>query len=370
MTSPKSQVLANSNVVVFGGTGSLGQTLVRRILSGECGFPKKITVFSRDEAKQYQMRLDFNHLVEATQDFIYRDYKNVLHFFIGDIRNYSAVRAVVRDADFVFSTAAMKQVPTCEYFPYEAVLTNIMGSENIVRAIREDDLPVKMVMGISTDKACKPINVMGMTKALQERLLVRANIDCPGTRFNAVRYGNVLASRGSVMPLFLDQVARGGPVTVTTPTMTRFLLSLDSAVDTVFAALNTAEPGEIYVPIISSARILDVAKVVVGDKPIKVEITGIRPGEKEHEIMISEEEAYRTERRGDYYVILPMLPEIQSRKANSAFPDGGEYSSCVVTMSPMDIYNTLRDNNLLPPNTSQPTWDNGVVTKDVCFAAT
>lgn len=354
MTKPKSQTLSNTNVVVFGGTGSLGQTLVRRILSGECGYPKKLTVVSRDEAKQYQMRLDFNQLVEATQDVIYKDYKNVLHFWVGDVRNYSSVRSVMQDADYVFSTAAMKQVPTCEYFPHEAVLTNVLGTENIIRAVRENSLPVKLVMGISTDKACKPINVMGMTKALQERLLVRANMDCPNTRFNCVRYGNVLASRGSVVPLFLAQVARGGPVTVTTESMTRFLLSLDRAVDTVFAAMDEAEPGEIYVPIIDSARILDVARVVVGNRPIKIEITGIRPGEKEHEIMISEEEAYRTERRGDYYVILPMLPEVQPRQAVCAFTRGGEYSSSVVTMSMRDIYDSLAENSLLPPNSTPP----------------
>ncbi len=345
-------VLSDANVVVIGGTGSLGQQLVRRILAGEVGTPRKLTVLSRDEAKQYQMRIDFDRLVAATHEVFYKDYSSVLHFWVGDVRDFSSVLAVLKDADYVFCTAALKQVPTCEYFPYQAVLTNIVGAENIVRAIRENGLPVKQVVGISTDKACKPVNVMGMTKALQERLFVRANLDCPQTRFNCVRYGNVLASRGSVLPLFLDQVARGGPVTVTTETMTRFFLSLDRAVDTIFAALQGAQRGEIYVPIIPAARIIDVAEVLVGDRDIEIQTIGIRPGEKEHEVMISEEESHRTEHRGRYYVILPMLPELQPKMIKPAFPEGGEYSSSAVTMTQRDIFRMLEENNLIVPSLS------------------
>ena len=155
------------------------------------------------------------------------------------MRDFDSVAAVLRDADVVFNAAALKQVPTCEYFPYEAVRTNIGGAENIVRAIQKHRLPVETVVGISTDKACKPVNVMGMTKAIQERVFIQGNMRCPDTRFVCVRYGNVLASRGSVIPLFHDQIRNGGPVTVTTPEMTRFLLSLDQAVDTVFAAVRS-----------------------------------------------------------------------------------------------------------------------------------
>lgn len=345
------QVLANSNVVVFGGTGSLGKRLVKRILSADCGMPSKIVIVSRDEAKQYQMRLEFERLTSATDDVMYRDRMRNLQFYIADIRDYAAVRAVLRDADFVFSTAALKQVPSCEYFPYEAVMTNVIGTENVIRAIREDRLAVKTMCGISTDKACKPVNVMGMTKALQERLLARANLDGIDTRFICVRYGNVLASRGSVVPLFIDQIGKGGPVTLTTRTMTRFLLSLDQAVDTIFAAVAGAGRGEIYVPIIPAAKIVDLADVLIDGREIEKQFIGIRPGEKEHEIMISEEESYRTVRRDDYYAILPMLPELQPVGYISAFPYGGEYSSSQNTMTKEAIFQILQENALLaPPN--------------------
>src|SRR5260370_27257652 len=165
--------------------------------------------------------------------------------------------------------AALKQVRTCEYFPYEAVQTNVGGAENIVRVIREHDLPIEAVIGIASDKAVKRVNVMGMTKALQERVFACANLDVAQTRFVIVRYGNVLASRGSVIPLFHDQIRNGGPVTITDPSMTRFLLSLDEAVDLVFAALGTAQRGETYIPRVPSARIIDVARVLIGDRPIK-----------------------------------------------------------------------------------------------------
>jgi UDP-glucose 4-epimerase len=202
-------------------------------------------------------------------------------------------------------------VPTCEYFPFEAVLTNICGPENIVRAIRENKLPVETVIGISTDKACKPVNVMGMTKALQERILIQANLECPHTRFICVRYGNVLASRGSVIPLFHDQIKNGGPVTITTTDMTRFLLSLDKAVDTVFAALKYAKRGETYIPCVLAAKVVDIASALIGKRRIKTVVTGIRPGEKIHEILVSEEEAHRTADERTYYRIMPILPELK-----------------------------------------------------------
>jgi FlaA1/EpsC-like NDP-sugar epimerase len=184
-------------------------------------------------------------------------------------------------------------VPTCEYSPWEAVRTNIEGAENIVRAIREFDFPVETVVGISTDKACKPVNVMGMTKAIQERVYVQGNMRRSGTRFICVRYGNVLASRGSVIPLFLDQIAAGGPITITTPDMTRFLLTLDDAVDTIFAAVANARPGETYIPRCLSAKITDIAGILAAGRGITTKVTGIRPGEKVHEILISDEESYR-----------------------------------------------------------------------------
>jgi UDP-glucose 4-epimerase len=234
-------MLSGKRIVVTGATGSLGKVLVRRLLSGELGRPSKIIVFSRDEAKQHSMRLAYQRRETATDEVIYHNFEELLQFQIGDVRDYHSVSAVLRNADVVFNAAALKQVPTCEYFPYEAVQTNIGGAENIVRVIRENQLPVETVVGVSTDKACKPVNVMGMTKAIQERIVIRANLDCPNTRFICVRYGNVLASRGSVIPLFHHQIRQGGPVTVTTTEMTRFLLSLEQAVDTIFAAVQYAQ---------------------------------------------------------------------------------------------------------------------------------
>jgi len=319
-------MLAGKRIVVTGGTGSLGKVLIGRLLTGEMGLPKKILVFSRDEAKQHAMRVEYMNRRAATDEIIYRNFEQLLEFRIGDVRDFHAVSAVLRDADVVFNAAALKQVPACEYFPFEAVQTNIAGPENIIRAIREHNLPVDTVVGISTDKACKPVNVMGMTKAIQERVFIRANMDCPQTRFICVRYGNVLASRGSVIPLFHDQIRNGGPVTITVAEMTRFLLTLEQAVDTVFAALRGAHRGETYIPRVPSARIEDIAKALIGKRSIKIIVTGIRPGEKLHEILISEEEAHRSICRGDYFVILPILPEL--RPGNDAGATlTSEYSS-------------------------------------------
>jgi len=253
---PGGREFEGKRILVTGGTGSLGQVLVRRLLSGTNGTPEKIIVFSRDEAKQHYMRLSFLNRRAATDEVIYRNFEQCLEFRIGDVRDYHSVAAVLRDTDIVFSAAALKQVSTCEYSPWEAVRTNIEGAENIVRAIREFDFPVETVVGISTDKACKPVNMMGMTKAIQERVYIQGNMRRPATRFVCVRYGNVLASRGSVVPLFLEQIAAGGPVTITTPDMTRFLLTLDDAVDTIFAAVRSAAPGETYIPCVPSARIV------------------------------------------------------------------------------------------------------------------
>ncbi len=303
--------LEGKRILVTGGTGSLGQTLVRRLLSGEMGKPAGITVFSRDEAKQHYMRLEFLNRETATDDVIYENSQNLLKFRIGDVRDYAALLTAMREADIVFHAAALKQVPSCEYFPYEAVQTNIGGAQNVARAVRENDLSVEAVIGISTDKACKPINVMGMTKALQERILIEANRDSQKTTFNCVRYGNVIASRGSIVPLFVEQIGKGQTLTITLPEMTRFLLSLDRAVDTVFEAIRAKRRGCTFVPKVPAANITDVAKALMGDREVPIIFTGIRPGEKIHEIMVSEEECFRTIEANGYYVILPVLPELR-----------------------------------------------------------
>ena len=335
------------NILVTGGTGSLGKVLVRRLLTGEMGDPEQVVVFSRDEAKQHFMRLEYLKRKTATDEVIYKNFQEKLAFAIGDVRDFHSVCSAARDADIVFNAAALKQVPTCEYFPYEAVETNIGGAKNIARAVKELDLDVETVVGISTDKACKPVNVMGMTKAIQERVFISANISCPKTRFICVRYGNVLASRGSVIPLFHEQILSGGPVTITTEDMTRFLLSLNQAVDTIFSAVESAERGETYIPRVPSAKVTDIVDVLVGDRKIEKVVTGIRPGEKIHEILVSEEEANRTVERGEYYTIMPILPEIHRGGDEGASMLGKEYSSADNLMSRKALEELLRKHRLM-----------------------
>ena len=347
-------ILQDKRILITGGTGSLGQVLVQRILSGELGKPKQVVVFSRDEAKQHAMRLSYLKQKSATDEVIYQNSREILSFQIGDVRDIHSISMALAKADIVFNAAALKQVPTCEYYPYEAVQTNITGPENLVRAIREHNLPVETVIGISTDKACKPVNVLGMTKALQERIFIRANLDCLNTRFVCVRYGNVLASRGSVVPLFHEQIRNGGPVTITTPDMTRFLLSLNQAVDTVFAALRQGKRGETYIPRVPAARVTDIAAVLIQDRPIETIFTGIRPGEKTHEILISEEEAFRVADRGDYYAIYSMLPELATDTTDRVLLDQ-EFSSADNVMSREELAALLTKHQLLnigaiPPN--------------------
>jgi UDP-glucose 4-epimerase len=334
-------------ILVTGGTGSLGKTLVRRVLSGELGSPRKVIVFSRDEAKQHAMRMTYMRRSAATDEVIYRNFMNVLEFRIGDVRNYADVCSAVRGADLVINAAALKQVPACEYFPLQAVLTNCLGAANIVRAIEENAYPVDTVVGISTDKAAKPINVMGMTKAVQERIFTSANILIPQTRFICVRYGNVLASRGSVIPLFHDQIKHGGPVTVTVPEMTRFLLSLNSAVDTVFAALQGAKPGETWVPNAPAARVIDIARALVEDRPLEIRVTGIRPGEKMHEVMITEEEVHHCVKRGDYYAIRSMLPELQDETDREPGALTKEFTSNDTVMTYAETVTLLKKHDLM-----------------------
>lgn len=338
-------LLKGKRILVTGGTGSLGKALVRRILSGAHGKPERVTVYSRDEAKQHFMRLEYMGAAAATDEVIYENSKDVLSFTIGDVRDYPALTRVLKDTDIVFHAAALKQVPSCEYFPFEAILTNVYGSQNIVRAIGDNALQVQKVIGISTDKACKPVNVMGMTKALQERVLIEANRGIPGTAFCCVRYGNVIASRGSIVPLFIEQAKNGKPLTVTMPEMTRFLLSLAQAVDTVLAALEYGNPGETFVPKVRSARIRDVARAIIGDRDLEIVYTGIRPGEKIHEIMVSEEECFRTVEEGGYFIILPVLPELRDKRDRGSFLET-EYSSKNDNISVKQLEGFLRDSSM------------------------
>lgn len=324
--------LRDKHVLVTGGTGSLGHTIVRRMLSLGHDAPKKITVFSRDEAKQHYMKVEYRTPKPGQCEVAFRRGKEILNFIIGDMRDYDSICRALQGVDIVVNAAALKQVPSCEQYPYQAVQTNIIGAQNLIRAIRDTAPHIQQVVGISTDKACKPINVMGMSKALMERLFIEANLQCVNTRFNLVRYGNVIASRGSVVPLFEEQIKNGGPITITTKDMTRFLLTLDQAVDTVFAAIEHGRPGETYVPMVDAARIVDLARVMIDGRDIPIVITGIRPGEKIHEIMVSDEERYRTVERKGYYVIQPMLDELVPEVVDNPVLTG-EYSSAAVTLS-------------------------------------
>jgi FlaA1/EpsC-like NDP-sugar epimerase len=340
------RMLDDARVLITGGTGSLGQTLVRRLLSGTFGSPEKITVFSRDEAKHYAMKVAWKHAYQATDDIYYHNFDELIEFRIGDVRDYDSVHRAVAASDIVFHAAAMKQVPICEYFPGEAAATNIRGAENVVRAVRATER-VRTLVGVSTDKACKPINVMGMTKAVQERMLVEGNLHQDHARMVVVRYGNVVSSRGSVIPLFKQQINHGGPVTITLPEMTRFLLTLDRAVDTIFAAVEHARPGEVYVPRVPSARIVDVAELLIGDKPIEVLFSGIRPAEKIHEILVSEEEAFRTIQRNGYYVIQPQLPELSPVNEPRAL--SGDYSSADALVSGAELSELVAQADFIDP---------------------
>lgn len=340
-------IFEGKTVLVTGGTGSMGKTFVRRVLTGEQGTPKKVIVFSRDEAKQHDMRMSYLNRRAATDEVIYQNFMRVLEFRIGDVRDYASLCAAVKGADMVINAAALKQVPSCEYFPTQAVLTNCVGASNIVRAIEENGYPVETVLAVSTDKACKPVNVMGMTKSIQERIMTSANILNPKTRFICVRYGNVLASRGSVIPLFHEQIRNGGPVTITVPDMTRFLLSLDEAVDTVFAALEEAKRGETYIPRVPSATVMNLAKALIGERDIKIQVVGIRPGEKIHEILISEEEANHCVARGSYYAILPMLPELRDPKTREPNALQKEFSSGDVVLGLPETTALLKKHRLM-----------------------
>lgn len=293
--------LADKVVLVTGGTGSFGQVMLRRLLT--LG-PREIRLFSRDEEKQWATAhaLGVNEIGRAGDG---------VRFFVGDVRDMRSIDYAMSGVDVVFGAAALKQVPRCEHFVYEAVQTNILGAQNVIdSAVRYG---VETVLMISTDKAAKPINAMGMTKAVQEKLAVSAawNAQDSRTSVACVRYGNVLSSRGSVVPLFQHQLEAGKPLTVTDPEMTRFLLTLEDAVDLVLFATANAQGGEIFVHEAPAATVASLAEAVARQAGVSgdVEIVGARPGEKKHEVLVTEEEAVRTKRIGGrYFAILPPLP--------------------------------------------------------------
>ncbi len=291
-------MLTQSTVVITGGTGSFGHTMARRLVANGCA---EVRIFSRDEAKQEAMRIEFGD--------------SPLRFHIGDVRDQESVSRVMRGADFVFHAAALKQVPSCEFFPLEAVHTNVIGSSNVVRAAATAG--VKSVVCLSTDKAVEPLNAMGMTKALMEKVAVaEARALEPGdTVVSSVRYGNVLYSRGSVVPLFVKQALAGEPLTITDARMTRFMMNLDHAVALVEHAFEHAEQGDLFIKKAAASLMPDVADVVrtmLGSSS-EVRSIGIRHGEKLHETLATAEELRRAEDRGEYLRV-PM----DSRELNYA----------------------------------------------------
>ena len=281
--------LNDKTILVTGGTGSFGRKFVETVLS-RYG-PRRLVIFSRDELKQSEMAREFND--------------PCLRYFIGDIRDLGRLRRALQGVEVVVHTAAMKQVPACEYNPFEAVKTNVMGAANLVEAAI--DVGVRRVIALSTDKAANPINLYGATKLCAEKLFVQGNsysgAGC--TQFSCARYGNVVGSRGSVVPLFLEQ-RDSGTVTVTDERMTRFWITLQQGVDFVLHCLDIMRGGEIFVPKIPSMRIMDLVAAVAPD--CSVTFTGIRPGEKLHEVLVSEDEARHAAELADLYVIKPTHP--------------------------------------------------------------
>ncbi|MGA8015566.1 MAG: UDP-N-acetylglucosamine 4,6-dehydratase (inverting) [Candidatus Dormiibacterota bacterium] len=281
--------LEGRTILITGGTGSFGQHFVRTALAR--WEPRAIRVFSRDELKQAQMA---QHL-----------HDDRVRYLLGDVRNVDRVRRAMGGADVVVHAAALKQVPACEYNPFEAIQTNILGAQNVAEACL--DTQVERAIALSSDKAVNPVNLYGATKLCAEKLFIQANVYSgkQSTRFSCVRYGNVIGSRGSVVPLFQSQ-ASNGELTVTDPRMTRFWISLDQAVQFVADCLGRMRGGEVFVPKIPSMRVVDLAAAVGPGLPIR--ITGIRPGEKLHEALLTPEEARRTLDAGDAYVVLPEHP--------------------------------------------------------------
>jgi UDP-N-acetylglucosamine 4,6-dehydratase/5-epimerase len=276
----------NKTLLITGGTGSFGNAALDRFLNTEI---KEIRIFSRDEKKQDDMR---------------HKYKNEkIKFYIGDVREIDSLQAAMRGVDYVFSAAALKQVPSCEFYPLEAVKTNVYGTANTIDAAIENG--VKKVVILSTDKAVYPINAMGMSKALMEKVMIAKsrNLLPDATVLSGTRYGNVMASRGSVIPLFIDQILKENPITITNPDMTRFMMSLENAIDLVLFAFSHGEQGDIFVQKSPAATIEDLAEVLkdIFNSGTEIKIIGTRHGEKLFESLLSKEEAVRSVDLGNYY---------------------------------------------------------------------
>ncbi len=308
-------MLDNKSILVTGGTGSFGKKFIKGVF--ERYRPREVIVYSRDELKQFEMRELF-----STDRF-------PIKYFIGDVRDRERLYRVAHDVDFIVHAAAMKQVPTAEFNPFETVKTNIHGAQNVIEAALENN--VKKVVALSTDKACNPINLYGATKLASDKMFAAANHwqGSHHTSFSVVRYGNVVGSRGSVIPFFLKKKEEG-VLPITDERMTRFWITLEQAVQFVFNSFKRMKGGELFVPKIPSMKIMDLAKAVAPDA--KIDVIGIRPGEKIHELMISSDDAINTLEYGAYFVIQPAHPwwdNLEYLKINGGkqVDDGFTYSS-------------------------------------------
>lgn len=291
-------MFANRVLLITGGTGSFGNAVLRRFIDSDL---KEIRVFSRDEKKQNDMRKRFA--------------SSKLKFHIGDVRDYSAVLNAMRGVDFVFHAAALKQVPSCEFHPMEAVKTNVIGTDNVVEAAVACGL--ERVICLSTDKAVYPINAMGISKAMMEKVIVAKSRTSDSTVICATRYGNVMASRGSVIPLFVEQIRSGKPLTITDPNMTRFMMSLDDAVNLVLYAFEHAKPGEIFVQKAPAATIETLARTLadlLGSPRHEIRVIGTRHGEKQYETLLSREEMASARDLESFYCIPPDLRDLNYDK--------------------------------------------------------
>lgn len=291
-------MFGNKTLLITGGTGSFGNAVLRRFLDSDL---REIRILSRDEKKQDDMRKKYG--------------SPKLKFYIGDVRDYQAVLNATRGVDYIYHAAALKQVPSCEFHPLEAVKTNILGTENVLEASICSG--VKRVVCLSTDKAVYPINAMGISKAMMEKVIVAKSRGCESTVICATRYGNVMASRGSVIPLFVDQIRAGKPITITDPKMTRFMMTLDDAVDLVLYAFNNGKPGDIFVQKAPAATIETMAKAltqVMGIPNHEIRIIGTRHGEKLYETLLSREEMVAANDLGEYYRVPPDLRDLNYGK--------------------------------------------------------
>ena len=286
-------IFKGKTLMITGGTGSFGNAVLKRFLNTDIG---EIRIFSRDEKKQDDMRHDFQARMPEVA--------NKIKFYIGDVRNKSTLKYAMKGVDYVFHAAALKQVPSCEFFPMEAVKTNVIGTDNTLDAAI--DAGVKCVICLSTDKAAYPINAMGITKAIEEKIAVAKSRLSGNTKICCTRYGNVMCSRGSVIPLWIDQIRKGNPITLTEPKMTRFIMSLEEAVDLVLFAFEHGKNGDILVQKAPACTIQTQAEAVCelfGGKKEEIKVIGIRHGEKMYETLLTKEEAAKAIDMGNFYAV-------------------------------------------------------------------